>query len=763
MKNEDFDNKDELQCIVISNDNLKVLDQTLLPNEVKYINITGTEDAWQVIKDMKVRGAPLIAVVALQGLKVELLKFKQKCDDAKLIFEFISDKSEYLKTSRPTAVNLTNDLDELLNFVKPFSDKNDSKQLFENFFQYIENNYKDYEKSSYEIARHGADIILEKLCTKSSISILTICNTGKLAMPGIGTALGIIREIYKRNKLKTLYIPETRPYNQGSRLTAFEALADKLPGVLISDSMAGMLMQNKMVDCVIVGADRVTKLGYTANKIGTYTFSVIAKHHKIPFYVACPVSTIDLKTNFGRDIIIEERPSDELRKIHGNYLSPKDINVWNPSFDVTPPSLIEKIITEKGAYEFDSNSSTWEELAPQKLKKYLIEQKLISVNEEVVIKDVADGNLNYVYCVRGEKEAYCVKQALPWVKCVGTSWPLSLDRTLYETEALKYQESICPEFVPKFIHYNQDFSLLIMEFLDDHIILRNGLINGIKYEKIGEKIGLFVARTCFFSSGLHLNPQMLRDQMSFWNGNTLCVLTEQVVFSDPYVDAPLNRWTSPQLDESLQQLRNDKEVISKIFKLRHKFISNKQALIHGDLHSGSIMVDSKGSCKIIDGEFSFYGPIGYDTGNVISHLLISYYTQKAHNKGDKDYDEWILKEIKLFWETFEKEFLRLWDDNTISIQDFPGLYQNKTEITKYLKKQYLQELFEDTLEYTATEIIRRIFGIAHVADFETINDKDLRAEKEKLALKMALLLLVNTKDFTTIDDVLKKAREINNI
>ena len=239
----------------------------------------------------------------------------------------------YLKTSRPTAVNLSNDLDGLQVKIEGI---NDPKSLVDSIVDYINQNLTDYENSTYMMANNGADIILKKISNKQNISILTICNTGKLAMPGIGSALGIIREIKKRNKLQTLYIPETRPYNQGSRLTAFEAIVDKLPGVLITDSMIGMLMQKKMVDCVIVGADRVTKLGYTANKIGTYSIAILAKKHEIPFYVACPVSTIDYNMLYGREIEIEERHGDEMRKIGDTYIAPKQIKVLYPTFDITP-------------------------------------------------------------------------------------------------------------------------------------------------------------------------------------------------------------------------------------------------------------------------------------------------------------------------------------------------------------------------------------------------------------------------------------------
>lgn len=753
----------ELSSIIISKEKVQVLDQTLLPNSIVFIDINGITDAWNAIRDMKVRGAPLISVVALQGLNTELLNKKDIHENYSLIKEFVAKSKDYLLTSRPTAVNLANDLNNLFESINELKVEENADLLIKHINNVIVKNFKDYEQSSFDIGRHGADLILndKRFSSKSTINILTICNTGKLAMPGIGTALGIIREINSRKKLGTLYIPETRPYNQGSRLTAFEAVHDNLPGVLISDSMAGMLMQNKKVDCVIVGADRITKSGATANKIGTYALSVLAKHHNIPFYVAAPESTIDFNLQSGRDIIIEERPADELKKMNNINIAPEQIKVWNPSFDVTPPNLIEGIITEKGSYEFDKSVGYWKQLSSEDIKKYIINLKLLDENEKIEISDVADGNLNLVYCVRGETKVFCVKQALPYVKCVGEHWPLSLKRAFYEAQGLKYCEKICPEYTPKYYHYDEDLNLLIMEFLDNHVILRKGLIDGVKYENLGKQLGKFVAVTSFFSSSIHLKAEELRNQMSIYNDNQLCALTEQVVFSDPFVESPLNKWTTPYLDEEVFSIKNDNELLAANYKLRQKFISLKQALIHGDLHSGSIMINKEGKTKIIDSEFCFYGPIAYDLGNVIAHLLISYFSQGAKNQTDyKSYQDYIIDQIKIFWKVFVDEFTTLWDDKNNRVDEFPGLYQSNPNILKLIQKNFFSELFSDTLAFAGSEIIRRIVGIAHVADFETISDLKLRSSVEKLSLKMARNLMLNSGVYNTVESLVEAVKEI---
>jgi len=203
------------------------------------------------------------------------------------------------------------------------------------------------------IGEAGADAVLSAMKKAGrgdrKARVVTICNTGSLATTGWGTALGVIRSLHARDKLEHVYCLETRPYNQGSRLTAFEIVTDKLPGTLICDSMAASLMLRKGVDACVVGADRVVSNGDTANKIGTYSLSILAQYHKVPFFVALTTTGIDLTKATGQEIPIEDRPADELRCLAGQRLAPENISVWNPAFDVTPASLITGIVTERGS------------------------------------------------------------------------------------------------------------------------------------------------------------------------------------------------------------------------------------------------------------------------------------------------------------------------------------------------------------------------------------------------------------------------------
>jgi 5-methylthioribose kinase len=795
-------NSDKLKSIIITESKVQILDQLMLPNEIKFIDLNNCEDAWHSIVKMQVRGAPMIAVVALYGLKMDLKSNEKNFTSVENLFEFIQEKCVYLKTSRPTAVNLANDLNSLITHIQKLienlnsQNKNNNENcgaekiqtLLKSIFDFINKNYSDYQLSATKISNNGAEIILNhpSLKSKTSLNILTICNTGKLAMPGNGTALGIIREIAKRNKLNKLFIPETRPYNQGSRLTAFEALHDNLPGTLITDSMAGILMQNKQIDCVIVGADRITKAGATANKIGTYTFSVLAHFHKIPFYVAAPESTIDYNMLSGKDIHIEERPADELRKIHNSiYIAPKDIKCYNPSFDVTPPQLIEAIITENGSFNFEKSLGFWKKLDKKEIEIYIKKflPDFLKIEDKLEIEDIADGNLNLVYKIKAKSSAFCLKQALPYVKCVGPEWELSLERINFESASLQFAQRITPQLVPKFISFDDDYKILIMEFLENHFILRKELINEEQIENLGEILGKYIAQNSFYSSNVHLSPERFREQISFWNGNKLCALTEQVIFSDPYVNACYNHWTAPFLDGIIAEIRSDKRLICAVRKLREKFICKKQAIIHGDLHSGSIMVNKQEkSVKVIDAEFAFCGPIGFDVGMLIANFFMNYFSKYAKrvkineelNKEDKEngeknklldnlslFESYILEQIKTTWEAFRDEFLKLWSDPKNRFDEFPGMFEAKmhADILIQIQDDLLKKIFEETLGFCGVEIIRRIIGIAHNADFETIENLELKGKSEIKALRFAIDIINNMKRFERIEEVLIQSQK----
>lgn len=334
------DETKRLDSLKFDGQNLEVLDQLLLPHEFKYISIFNVSDAFNVIKSMQVRGAPLIAVVGSLGLLLELQKTSE------LNSEEIRKKIEFLISSRPTAVDLSNSLTGIFPILEAREDSDEVK--LEKCREYLLEVYTAEKLQNRILVWNAYQELLSAFPNKKKMTVMTICNTGSLATVSWGTALGVIRALHSENRLELAYVLETRPYNQGIRLTATELIHGEVPFKLITDSMAAWAMKNHHVDCVLVGADNVARNGDTANKIGTYMLAVLAKHHKINFYPVVPFTTINKNIATGAEIKIEERPSGELLRVNGVLFGHEQCPVWNPAFDVTPAEFITKILTDFG-------------------------------------------------------------------------------------------------------------------------------------------------------------------------------------------------------------------------------------------------------------------------------------------------------------------------------------------------------------------------------------------------------------------------------
>jgi methylthioribose-1-phosphate isomerase len=318
---------------------LELIDQRRLPLEFEYV---ACEDAAQVaraIRDMVVRGAPAIGCTAAYGVALEAQRY---AGAARTQFDAALETSfQVLAESRPTAVNLSWAIGRMRQCHAQCRDapvQAAAKALFE-LAQEIS---REDVQINRDIGRHGAPLIAD------GARIMTHCNAGALATAGHGTALGVIRSARDAGKRISVIASETRPYLQGARLTAWEMVQENIPVTLVTDSMAGHLMQQRRIDVIVVGADRIAANGDTANKIGTYTLAVLAEHHRIPFYVAAPLSTIDVAIADGSAIPIEERDAAEVTGFRGVRWAPEGVGVANPAFDVTPAALITAIVTEKG-------------------------------------------------------------------------------------------------------------------------------------------------------------------------------------------------------------------------------------------------------------------------------------------------------------------------------------------------------------------------------------------------------------------------------
>lgn len=789
-----------LESLKYKRGELTVIDQLKLPSELEYLPVRTAEDAWQVIRTMQVRGAPLIAIVAALGLAVHVNSERVSFSTVAAAKAFLLEKIEYLRTSRPTAVNLFVATDELRALVESSSSKDTVtvQSLTEDYILAAESMLSKDIATNKSIGRYGAEKIIE-ITGKDRVKVLTICNTGSLATAGYGTALGVIRSLREMGKLEHVYACETRPYNQGARLTAFEIVQDNLPGTLIADSMASYLMATSGVDCVVVGADRVAANGDTANKIGTYQLAIAAKYHNVPFFAAVPSTTFDVSIPNGSKIHVELRPAVELTSIFGTKIAPDGINAWNPSFDVTPCSLIRGIITELGVAETapdagsdgiidipsflsrnglaekcttaakpSSSPSGYSKFDEKSIAAYLLQlpklRRILGTEtaDNVEVKEVGDGNLNFVYILTGPSGVIVAKQALPYVRCVGESWPLTLERASFESNALNTQRNLCPDLVPEVFLFDKSKALIVMRFVEPpHLILRKVLVAGSRISTMSEHISTFLARTLFGTSALFLDGGSLRAKVSEWSRNSaLCALTEQVIFTDPYHKVEINRWTTPQLDSFVTAIHSDEVLKLSIANLKAKFFGSTEALLHGDLHTGSIMA-MEGSTFAIDPEFAFYGPMGFDVGLLLGNLFLAYFSQEGHRNGS-DYADWLLGEIVTLYSMFEIKFIALWNEAGTGEAYRTGPFPLSSDVLKAAQQDYMQRLFADSIGFAGAEMIRRIVGIAHVADLESIENADVRSVCEKKSLVLARDLAVNSTSLRlkSIREVADRAREL---
>lgn len=315
---------------------LRVLDQRLLPEEEKYLECKTVEDVVYAIKELAVRGAPLIAICAGYGVCVGLNQYKTLEK-----FDYILSS---LRNARPTAYNIFGILDRIEEKVR-----NSGIDGFQEVLNLVEEEavkiHNEDRELCLRIAENGQSILPE------NATVITICNTGMLATGGIGTALGVIYQGFWNGKVRHVFALETRPLLQGARLTTYELLRNGVPTTLITDNMISFLFSKTKVDLAIVGADRIVRNGDTANKIGTFNLAVICNHFGIPFYVAAPYTTIDLSLDTGAQIPIEERKPEEVKFFKNQKIAPSEVNVWNPAFDITPSDLITGIITDKGIFK----------------------------------------------------------------------------------------------------------------------------------------------------------------------------------------------------------------------------------------------------------------------------------------------------------------------------------------------------------------------------------------------------------------------------
>ncbi len=332
---------DGYEPLIVKDNEILLLDQRKLPLDISYFKARSVDDICFAIKEMVIRGAPFIGIVAAFGFYLGIKDTESK-DEFK---RFAKSSMDCLSKTRPTAVNLFFALEKMKSVMEEKIDILPTHKLINKLKATAHVLWENQKKEDLAIGEAGASFL------KGKRRILTHCNTGTLATGGIGTALGIIKTMNKKGYLDMVYVDETRPYLQGSRLTAFELENERIDYRIVTDSSCGILMKKRLVDAVVVGADRIAKNGDTANKIGTYCLASMARIHNIPFIVAAPESTIDRNITSSEEIVVEERDEKEILQLGNQPIAPKNAKAMNYSFDLTDNSLITAIITEKKVYE----------------------------------------------------------------------------------------------------------------------------------------------------------------------------------------------------------------------------------------------------------------------------------------------------------------------------------------------------------------------------------------------------------------------------
>jgi len=360
---------------------------------------------------------------------------------------------------------------------------------------------------------------------------------------------------------------------------------------------------------------------------------------------------------------------------------------------------------------------------------------LLPPGEPLLCEEIGDGNLNLIFRIisaRDRTKSVIIKQALPYVRLVGESWPLSPERARIESDALALQAQLCPGLVPQLYHYEPALYLTVMEDLRDALIMRKGLIAGQRYPNFAEQIAEFLAQTLFKTSDLFLDSAAKKQAVIHFTNPELCKLTEDVIFTEPYLaNAPNNRH-NPLIDPArIAALRANEAVLREVRWLKWAFMTRAEALIHGDLHTGSIMVTPK-RAWMIDPEFAFYGPLGFDIGAVLGNLVIAYAAQPGHNADQQQhvaYQDYLLQTLAEVWQGFTTRFDALWRAHDPAV---PAAF----------RQSFLLALLRDSIGFAACKMIRRVLGVAHVIDLEQIADPAQRARAETWVLDIAERLLL---------------------
>lgn len=369
----------------------------------------------------------------------------------------------------------------------------------------------------------------------------------------------------------------------------------------------------------------------------------------------------------------------------------------------------------------------------------------------VSAEEIGDGNLNLVFKIFDNqgRSRVVVKQALPYVRCVGESWPLTLDRARLEAQTLIEHYKHCPQHTVNVTHYDAELAVMVMEDLSSHRIWRSELVKGAYYSQAGRQVGEYLAQTLFHTSDFFLHPHKKKAEVARFINPEMCEITEDLFFNDPFIDHERNKYPAA-LESLVVSLRSDDALKIAVAGLKHRFFADAEALLHGDVHSGSIFV-ADGSLKVIDAEFGYFGPIGFDVGSAIGNLLINYCCLPGllAPREAAEGRERRLSDVQDICNQFASRFLELAKEKTRDVAlAYPGYAES-----------FLRKVWRDTLGYCGTELIRRTVGMSHVADFKQIEDQTMRTECIRSCITLGRTLILAADHVADVDALIARIRQ----
>jgi 5-methylthioribose kinase len=390
---------------------------------------------------------------------------------------------------------------------------------------------------------------------------------------------------------------------------------------------------------------------------------------------------------------------------------------------------------------------------PRYLQSVPAMRERFSAFDALEVAEVGDGNLNFVYLVTNRhrpEETVVLKQAVPYLRLAGESWPLTRHRMNIETAALQHFRGLCPQHVPEVFHSDIERSLVVMQRLREHRILRGAIIEGGIFEHVVGHLSDFMARSLFFGSDLYLQPAVKREAVARFTNVELCKITEDLVFTHPYDDSPTNSYNTALPRTTIDRLQRNPQLRAAVGELKLAFMTRAESLLHGDLHVGSVMVSAR-ETYVIDPEFAFYGPMGFDVGILLANYFLAWCGQ-VERGGAAASQRWLAAAAVDSWEEFVRKFRALWRQHETGA----GFIGHDLDGSSHeaFREVFMRRLFEDSLGFAGCEMVRRVLGLAKVADIAGIEDLQARARAETRALQMAERLLLERRTAVSIQQVL---------